>query len=127
MDKLWESGGPLRYRHKSIPESSPYHQFYVSYGAAAPGQKRAETADGTQVGISKDEVEPVTPSPDEMNRLARYSDLTDRATGRNWAYRGWDPTKDMVMVEDPEDGNEHWLPRKQLVARYTPDLWTRGQ
>jgi hypothetical protein len=123
MDKLWETGAPIRYRHKTIPADSPYHLFHVSSGRYDDGKRRAETATKGPVAISKDEVVPVPVVPSELDEMPMYTDLIDRATGQGWAFYGWDPAKDMVLLQDPANGEEKWMPRRQLVARFLPGTW----
>lgn len=123
MDKLWATGSPIRYQHKTIPADSPYHLFHAGGTRYPDGRQRATTTNAGDVAISKDEVVPVSVAPSELDGMPLYTDLTDRSNGQNWAFYGWDPAKDMVLVQDPMDGGEKWIPRRQLVARYLPGKW----
>lgn len=118
----------IRVRHRKIPASSPYHQAYTE-GTDDRGNVRLRLDPNRIMGVGSDyasepdinNLDPVTPEPDELHNLNRYSDLLDRNTGEGWAFDGYDPSTDMVRLQDPESGNEHWLPRRQLIAKYHPN------
>jgi hypothetical protein len=127
-DKVMSRYG-IRVTHNKIPADSPYHMASTD-GTYPRGGVRLVHKRGNSRGGSNDVVtsepdinnlSPVTPDPEEMDRLSRYADLIDRNNGESLAYTGWDPEKDMVLVQDPENGNESWVPRKQLIAKHLPD------
>lgn len=125
-DKVMDRYG-IRVTHKQIPPESPYHLaatdgFYPSGGVRLI-HKRGGVHGRDDVSSEPDinNLQPVTVTPQDLHNMQRYSDLIDRNTGETRAFMGYDPESDMVFTEDPENGNEEWVPRKQLIAKHLPN------
>jgi hypothetical protein len=115
-----------RYRWTKASPGSRYEYLVDQGDDAAPGRRRVVMAGATEgpdanpMSADPADLVPAELTADELDRMHRYDDIMDGATGNLYGYGGYDPNTDMVQLSDSDTGEPLWLPRKQLVPRGHP-------